>query len=300
MTTRRRFLINTIATLGLLGVADMVNAANIQPPSEFRGKAVFNRILAKAASQRWALLPIGELMGKIALEFKGTPYAGQTLELSTDKEICSVNLNAFDCVTFFETTLAFARMLKNGGRTPTDLLQEVAFIRYSNGDVGDFSTRLHYTSDWFANNEAKHVVKVLKDLPGSEPFTQHVDFMTQHPASYPPLVAHPNLIPLLQKHESDINARSMTFVPMKSIAAVEPLLKTGDIVAVCTNIPGLDIVHTGLIFRTDDGVAHFINASSKKSQRKVTIEPGPLSNALHWSKDLTGAMFARPLEPSKS
>jgi hypothetical protein len=29
----------------------------------------------------------------------------------------------------------------------------------------------------------------------------------------------------------------------------------------------------------------------------VTLENGPISETLNWSKKLTGAMFARPLEP---
>jgi hypothetical protein len=52
-----------------------------------------------------------------------------------------------------------------------------------------------------------------------------------------------------------------------------------------------------LILRDDQGVAHFMDASSKKSRMRVTIEPGPISAVLNWSKNLTGAMFARPLEP---
>lgn len=85
---------------------------------------------------------------------------------------------------------------------------------------------------------------------------------------------------------------------MKKIAAIEPLLTTGDIVAVCTSQSGLDVVHTGFVYRTSDGVAHFIDASSAKSKMKVTLEQGPISNSLHWSKNLTGVMLARPRETS--
>jgi len=121
--------------------------------------------------------------------------------------------------------------------------------------------------------------------------------MSSHPDSYRQLAAHPELVAKMQRREKAINNRSLKFIPMDKIAAVEPLLKTGDIVGVCTNKDGLDIAHTGLILRTDDGVAHFMDASSKKSKRRVTIEPGPISSVLNWSSNLTGAMFARPLEP---
>jgi hypothetical protein len=68
-------------------------------------------------------------------------------------------------------------------------------------------------------------------------------------------------------------------------------------VGICTNEPGLDISHTGLIVCTADGVRHFMDATSRKSLMKVMIEPEPLTQALSRSKHSTGAMFARPLEP---
>lgn len=294
--SRRIFLLSILTTFGFFTSGRFTAAA--QQLNAFKGEDVFNHILAKAGQGNWLHLPIGDLMGKIAKELEGTPYQSATLELSLDHEICSVDLSALDCVTFFETTLALARMLKMGGRTPADLLRTVSFTRYRGGVVGDFSTRLHYTTDWFVDNERKGVVKLLSDLPGAEAFTQKVGFMSNHPDSYRQLIAHPQLVAKIKSEEEAINSRSLKFIPMDKIAAVEPLLRTGDIVGVCTNQPGLDIAHTGLIWRDDEGVAHFMDASSMKSKRKVTIEPGPISHALNWSKNLTGAMFARPLEPS--
>ncbi len=295
MTSRRTFLRNMLAVLGSLSAFDW--AAIAAQPTNFQGQDVFNRIVSRAVDSKWCALPIGELMGNIAKELEGTNYVGGTLDLSPDREVCTVDLNALDCVTFFETTLAFARMLKKGGRTADALLTEVSFTRYRNGAPGDYSTRLHYTTDWFVDNKKKHVVKLLSNLPGSEPFQQKVDFMASHPSSYPQLVAHPEMISIIKRQEEAINRHSLKFLPMNKIAAIESLLKTGDIVGVCTNQTGLDIVHTGLVLRDNEGVAHFMDASSKKSSMKVTIEPGPISQALKWSKNLTGIMLARPLEP---
>jgi hypothetical protein len=210
-------------------------------------------------------------------------------------------------------------MLKTGGLSPKNLLDEIAFIRYRGGKPGDYSTRLHYTTDWFADNETKHVVKVLSDLPGSKYITQRVGYMSAHPKESPQLVANPALISKIKSSEDAINKRSMKFVPMDKIAAIEAQLKTGDIVAICTRLRGLDVVHTGLVIRTTDGVAHFMDASSKKSKMKVVLEPGPISQTLKWPKPIygldhklkhnpadkykngsktdTGAIFARPLEP---
>ncbi len=119
--------------------------------------------------------------------------------------------------------------------------------------------------------------------------------MSGHPDKYRQLVAHPELVAEIRRQEAAINRRHITYVPLDKIASIEPLLQTGDIVGVCTNLPGLDIAHTGLVLRTEDGVTHFVDASSMKSRMKVTIEPGPISQQLTWSSHLIGAMFARPL-----
>jgi hypothetical protein len=65
----------------------------------------------------------------------------------------------------------------------------------------------------------------------------------------------------------------------------------------CTSQNGIDIAHTGLIYRDSEGVAHFMDASSGKSKMKVTIETGSISQSIAANKSWTGAMFARPLEP---
>lgn len=284
--------------LSALAVEPNQTVEDIVDSLEFKGKRVFYSHLKKANSKNWQALPIGELIGKIAREFEGTPYVASTLEVYPNREICSVNLIGLDCVTFIETTLAYARMLKKGGHKPEDLRAEVALIRYRAGTTGDYSTRLHYMSDWLADNSSKRVVKLLDQLPGAIPFTQKVGFMSTHPASYVQLINEPDQVEKIKKCEAAINSRQLKYVPMKKISAIEPLLKTGDIVAVCTSQAGLDVVHTGFVYRTSDGIAHFIDASSTKSKMKVTLEPGPISGSLHWSKNLTGVIFARPRETS--
>ncbi|MFA6209232.1 MAG: N-acetylmuramoyl-L-alanine amidase-like domain-containing protein [Candidatus Obscuribacterales bacterium] len=294
--SRRDFLLTCVATTGAIMTCSLPTLALEADSAEFKGTAVFRQLLKSAIAENWSALPMGELIGKIARKLEGTKYVASTLEIYPDREICSVNLDSLDCVTFVETTLAFARMLKKGGRKPEDLLAEVALIRYRGGTAGDYSSRLHYMSDWLADNSNKHIVKLLGDLPGSKPFTQKVGFMSTHPASYQRLINQPEQVEKIKNYEAEINSRTLTYVPMAKIAAVEALLKTGDIVAVCTKQAGLDVVHTGFVYRTPNGTAHFIDASSTKGKMKVTLEAGAISTSLHWSQNLIGAMFARPLE----
>ena len=289
----------SLGSLGLLcssGLAAATDWLQVQV-QHFQGQEVFARIVNKAYAGNWNRLPIGRLMGKIALELEGTPYVGFTLELSKDSECCVVNLTGLDCVTFFEDTLCLARMIKKGRRTPADLIREVQTTRYRGGKMGDFTTRLHYTTDWFVDNQAKGVIKILTpSLPGAKPFTQKVGIMSQHPENYRQLAAHPELLRKVRLCEDRINARSLMYLPMDKLAAAEHLLQTGDIVGVATTERGIDIAHTGLCIKNEQGVVHFMDASSSRRRMKVTLEP-EISTCLNWSPRLTGVMFARPLEP---
>lgn len=312
MLPTSRLLLNCVATISsalFVAVSVVLAKAPPQPGDNagrlkarpasslgtFKGQTVFSRILDKAKKEHWRDLATGALMGKIAQEFIGTPYVAGTLDRDSTREICTVDLTGLDCVTFFETTLNLARIIKDGGDSTTDLLHAVTNSRYRGGKIDDYTSRLHYTSDWLYDNEQKGVIRILSDLPGAEPFKQKVNFMSTHPGSYKALVAHPELVDKLKTQESAINSRELKYIPLNKIAAIEPLLQTGDIVCVCTNLAGLDIVHTGLVIRDARGVVHFMDATSKKSKMQVVIEPGPLSQALKWSNTLTGAIFARPL-----
>jgi hypothetical protein len=150
------------------------------------------------------------------------------------------------------------------------------------------------------DNEAKGVVKILTpDLPGAQPFTQKVGIMSEHPENYRQLAAHPELLPTIRLAEEKINARSLKYLPMDKLAAAEHLLQTGDIVGVATAEQGIDIAHTGLCIKDEQGVAHFMDASSSRTSMRVTLEP-EISKCLNWSSKLTGVMIARPLEVRKA
>ena len=121
-----------------------------------------------------------------------------------------VNLKGLDCVTFFEDTLCMARMIMHGKSSPEDLINELQVTRYRGGKMGDFTSRLHYTTDWFVDNEAKSVIKILTpELPGAKPFTQKVGIMSHRPGNYRQLAAHPELVPKIQQIEDKINSRSL-------------------------------------------------------------------------------------------
>src|SRR5881628_1213380 len=210
MLERRAFV--TLVGKALVGAGALAISrpdpvpARDREPDVFAGQETFERLLMLGRERAWSELPIGERIGAIGMALRQTPYVAATLELYEDREVCSVNLTGLDCVTFFESALAVARMLRRGGRTPEVLLTEVTYMRYRDGRVTDYASRLHYLSDWFFDNDARRVVRVITgDLPGAVPVTKRVGYMSAHPEAYRQLKANPELVAKIARVEADIN-----------------------------------------------------------------------------------------------
>ena len=262
----------------------------------FAGREVFERLLSLAREHGWRKLPIGERIGAIGLALLHTPYVAATLEVG-DREVCSVDLHHLDCVTFYETAVGFARMLKAGGKTPRALLEQVRFTRYRGGRLNGYASRLHYTSDWFADNARKRVVRVVtRELPGATRLEKRVNFMSTHPTAYPPLAADAGLVRTIARIEDRINGRAMLYVPKDRVVDAQSSLMTGDIVGITTSIEGLDCSHTGLCYRDERGRVRLLHAST--TAREVTLDD-ELTAYLARVRTHTGIMVARPLEPTR-
>lgn len=275
-------------------IASVAVAGSQQPPA-FQGGPVFDRLLAKSQAEHWTELPIGELMGRVGLELVGTPYVGFTAERWVDREVCSIDLTGLDCVTFYENCLAFARMLKRGGSRPDAMMDEVRLTRYRDGQLSDYASRVHYTSDWIYDNARKGTVLNLSPaLPGAAAFTQRVGFMSKNPKYYKQLVRFPALRPVIAAQERAINERQTWFVPTAHVARAQHLLKTGDILGFTTAKMGLDTSHTGFVL-VRDGKVGVLHASSSK--RAIVFEPDLAEFVASFA---TGIMVARPIEPRRS
>jgi hypothetical protein len=258
------------------------------------GRDTFERLVEQAREHAWVDRPIGERIGTVGMALRRTPYVDGTLEIYEDREVCSINLRGLDCVTFFETALAFARMLRRGRLTPEALLAEATFTRYRGGRLTDYASRLHYMSDWFADNDDKRVVRLItRELPGATRFSKRVNFMSTHPAAYRQLKANPELIQKIARVEADINARTMHYLPKDKVAAAGGRLMTGDIVGITTTLDGLDCAHAGLCYRDQGGALRLLHASTA---RKAVVLDEDLATYLAGVPTHTGIMAARPLE----
>lgn len=231
-----------------------------------------------------------DLMIVIAAYFAESPYAEQSLEKEPEQLI--VNLREFDCTTFMESCLAISRTIRSGKLSYDQYLSHLQNIRYREGIINGYTSRIHYFSDWIYLSGQKGITKDISEEIGASSYDKEINFMSTHPSSYRQLKSDPSLIEIIREQEQVLSARQMHFISEDRIADLEPGLKDGDIVGITTNIEGLDVLHVGILQRKD-GIIHLWHASSRLG--KVVLSEETLETYLVKSKTATGIMVARPL-----
>jgi hypothetical protein len=231
-----------------------------------------------------------ELIVKVGSFFKETPYVAHTLE--TEPEQLVVNLRELDCTTFAENCLAIARTIKSETPSFEQFTCELQNIRYRNGVIDGYPSRIHYFSDWIFENNKNNLMKDISKEIANTPYPLIVNFMSTHPQSYIQLKNDSTLIPVIAAKEQEISKREMYFIPEEKIATFENLLQDGDIAGITTNIKGLDMSHVVILQRVN-GRIHILHAST--TAQKVILSEETLEDYLKKSKSATGIMVVRPL-----
>ena len=262
----------------------------------FRGHARFDSLVRRADEENWKALPIGQRVCAVGRALVGTPYKSFTLEIDNRVEAPSVNLDGLDCWTFFETSLAFARMLDEPrqGWTPYSMLHFIELDRYRDGHcTGEYLSRLHYLEDWLYDNDRRGLVRDMTRSLGGVRVSHEAREMTAGWREYRYLRANPRLLGPLRDMEMRVSRLSMYHVPKGRVPSIESRLQDGDIICVTSREHGLiSTAHVGLAYRDDVGVLHFMHASS--NFRRVVIDER-LSNYLDRYRSDAGIIVGRPL-----
>lgn len=255
---------------------------------------IYNQKISFAEQNELCKKPINEIVIEIGKSFLGTEYVAHTLETEGDEQLV-INLTGLDCTTFLETTIAMARCIKKSKTTFQDYQNELSFIRYRDGKIDKYPSRLHYFSDWIYNNQQKSIVKDITKEIGGKPIKFKLDFMSQNPKYYKQLKENQEFIPIVKKQEEEINSREYYFIPEKDIEKIENKIQTGDLIALTTPEKGLDIGHVGIAIKMDNGRIHFLHAPLVGS--KVQITDSPLSDYVIKNKNRNGIIVLRAQEP---
>lgn len=231
---------------------------------------------------------LGKTIVAVGKSFLETPYEAKTLEIGATETLV-INLHGLDCTTFIENVLAFSLMLKNEQIQFDDFTKALETIRYKNGTLNGYASRLHYFSEWISDNQTKGLLKDMTAEIGGKPITKDINFMSTHRDLYPFLSDDENF-EKIKASEDYLNNEVICILAQEDIKANEHLIKTGDIIALTTSIKGLDITHTGIATREKDGRIHLLHASTAG---KVVVSKLPLVDYLKKIKSNTGIMVAR-------
>jgi hypothetical protein len=237
-----------------------------------------------------------ETFVQLGQKFLGFPYVAHTLDVNPTEQLV-VNLKQFDCTTYVENVLALTLSLhelreKPGQQSFEQLFQSyLTQLRYRDGRINGYGSRLHYFSDWLRDNERKgFVVDVTSSLPGSISVAKAVSYMSSATYKYPQL-SDPDALRQVTQTEALISQQPFSFIPKSHLRQAEAHLQEGDIVMLTAARPGLDMKHVGIAIRQPDGKMHLLHASSE--QGAVVITSYPLSDYVQYHRALSGIRVAR-------
>src|SRR4030067_3263649 len=104
-----------------------------------------------------------------------------------------------------ENAFFFSRLIKKGKTSFEDYKNELTFIRYRDGKIDQYPSRLHYFSDWIYNNQQKGIIKDITEEIGGEQISFSLNFMSTHPDAYKHLKESPEFIPVIEEQEKEIS-----------------------------------------------------------------------------------------------
>jgi hypothetical protein len=287
---------NVLARLGVLAVSPFLvpflRNGHPRIVAAPRDDEIFLEKLSWAARQNLAPRPLGEIIGAMGLSFLTAPYIAHSLE-EPGAEHLVVNLRAFDCLTFVESAIALSRCIKTGRSRYEDFTGELQRMRYRNGIINGYASRLHYFTDWILDNETKGLVQNVTEKLGGRATQKKLNFMSTHPDSYRQLV-DANVLAEIEEVEERISKEPQWQIPRREVQKAMKGIRDGDVIALATSMQGMDVSHTGLAVASN-GVLRYLHAPL--SGGAVQLSPGSLADYVdRGASSLTGIVVVRPLE----
>ena len=237
------------------------------------------------------LTDANELVCFYAHKLEGTPYVAHTLEGET--EMLTINIDELDCTTFVETLYALVKTTINGRYSWRDYAHHLEDLRYRHGDMGDYSTRLHYMSDWIIDNSSRgNIEDVTGEISCVRYKVKTIDYMSTHRDSYPSL-KDDAIFEKVKNVEVGYRNHRFPYIKKENLNsdAVKKVVKRGDFVGLVTRMEGLDLSHLGIVEKDERGNLVLLDASS--IGKKVMLEPVDMKTMLMKRKSNEGVRFFR-------
>ena len=258
---------------------------NSKPFQQESDEEIYNRKVQNAKGDA-----LDDFTLNIAKSFLNRPYKANTLEGNQTEKLV-VNLRAFDCTTFVETCIAMGLTYRKDDISFDKFKKYLQRLRYyKNGKIKGYESRINYFSDWLFTHQEDGLMENVTPLLGGVEWKKNIDYMSTHWNKYP----FPNDMELLGKIvkiEERINSQTYSYIPKAKVKQIENQFKNGDIIAITSNINGLDITHVGFAIRLQDKKVYLLHASA--DFKRVMVTDKPLSEYLAKNKTQTGIMVSR-------
>lgn len=249
----------------------------------------FQQIMRYSMERSLYRKPLGEIVQAIAQQLLGSSYHANLLDKSSQEGLV-VSLTRFDCVLFVETVLSLAQGVAEQDYSYPTFATHLQEQRYRGGNQQGYCSRLHYFSDWIADNQRRGNIQNMAPELGGVSIQKVLNFMSTHRYNYPRLVNDGQSYACIRKMEASLNPLTLHYVPQSQVHRIYHRLQPGDVVAIATTIPGLDVTHTGLLYRNTSGGIGLIHAAP---DRGIMLSPD-LQSYLNRIPDAAGLLVARP------
>jgi hypothetical protein len=249
---------------------------------------IFKKIINHAHENKLATKSLSEIELEVARQFIGVPYVGQTLEKDSVESLI-VNLRELDCVTFMENVLAISLCIKSEKTSFNDFCETLIKLRYRDGEIDGYLSRLHYTTDWLTNNQKKGIIRIVSQDFGPADSPSEINFMSENPKNYKQL-ANPAYLEKIKEHEARLSHAGLKYIPKNKVDELAGNIRDGDIIAMSTSIAGLDFSHVAIAAWKNNKL-YFIHAAYK--EKKVLFSDKTLHDYLSGIKTNKGIVVAR-------
>ncbi len=225
-----------------------------------------------------------------AKSFIGQPYKAGTLEInSTEQLVC--NLKDFDCSTFVESVVALTLTKFSNNSSYENYKNILKSLRYRNNEINGYASRLHYFREWIIQAEVKKIAQDITSQIGGIKQKKSINFMTENRDLYPKLKEE-NAYLEVKTNQKMLNDFDFFYIPKWKLEKVESQIKDGDIIAITSNVDGLDYNHEGFAIR-QNGRIYLLHASYEV--KKVIISKEPLVDYLNRVNKHSGISVIRLL-----
>lgn len=211
-------------------------------------------------------------------------------------ETLEVDLDAFECVSFIESTLAVARCGWSGESDENCFVRELEATRYRGGHMTDYTSRLHYFVDWIGDNESRGRLTNLTPSLGGEPMKKDFFYISERVLKPASTTANglASLTEEIRSTEARLSAAPHSVLTRETAPRILSGLEDGDLIAFVRERPGLLVHHAGFVYWAN-GTPRLLHASSYHGRVVLTVRD--LTNYLLRRPERRGVIVARPIAP---